>query len=307
MLDVGKLSLLREVATHGGISSAAEALQTSPSNVSQQLRRLERDCGVALLEPRGRGVRLTPAAERLVRHTEDVLEILESAETELVAGRDVPVRTVRLVGFHTFAIGLLGSVVDRLRARAPEVTLEFTQLEPEAAVTAVLARRADLAVIDEYEGFPIAPAPGIVRIELGGEPVRAYLPAGVTRAAEADWAMEPETSDSAKWSRSVCRSAGFEPRVRVVSPDPSVHRRLLEQGVAAAFLPLTVAADLPDTVRLANELPAVLHRTHTLVLRRGTHRSAAIEACRAAISAALADAVRPHAPATPKRVPRPES
>ena len=292
MLDVGKLTLLREVATHGGITSAAEALEMSPSNVSQQLRRLERAYGVALLEPRGRGISLTPAAERLVRRTEDVLEILEAAETELVSSRDIATRTVRLVGFHTFAVGLLGSMVTRLAALAPELSLEFTQLEPEASIDAVLTRRADVAVIDEYEGFPLEPAPGIVRIVLGEEPVRAYLPAGAMSAADADWAMEPETSDSAKWTRSVCRTAGFEPRARYVSPDPYVHRRLLEQGIAAAFLPATVAADLPADVRVADELPAILHRTHTLIMRRGAHRSAANEACRVAIAAALADAVR---------------
>lgn len=291
MLDVGKLALLREVATHGGITSAAVALETSPSNVSQQLRRLERQYGVALLEPRGRGVRLTPAAERLVRHAEDVLEILESAETELVSNRHIATRTVRLVGFHTFAVGLLGSVVTRLRTLAPELSLEFTQLEPEDSVDAVLARRADLAVIDEYEGLPLTPSPGIVRIVLGEEPVHAYLPAGATRAADADWAMEPETSDSAKWTRSVCRTAGFEPRARYVSPDPYVHRRLVEQGVAAAFLPATVAADLPAPIRLAAEIPRNLHRTDSLILRRGTHRSTVNDACRTAIADALADAI----------------
>ena len=291
MLDVGKLALLREVATHGGISSAAAALEMSASNVSQQLRRLERDYGVSLLEPRGRGVSLTPAAERLVRRTEEVLGMLEAAETELVSTRDTASRTVRLVGFHTFAVGLLGSVVAQLRALAPDLSLEFTQLEPDAAIDAVLARRADLAVIDEYAGLPLAPTPGIVRVVLGREPVRAYLPAGAEPAADASWAMEPAASDSATWMRSVCRTAGFEPRARYVSPDPYVHRRLLEQGIAAAFLPATVAADLPAHVRLADGIPAGLHRTHTLILRRGTERSASIDACRAAIAAALSDAV----------------
>ena len=288
MLDVNKLTLLREVAAHGGITAAADALRMSPSNISQQLRRLEREYGVALLESHGRGVRLTPAAARLVERTEDILEILEEAEGELASGRAENASTVRLAGFHTFAIGLLPGVIARLRESAPWLDLEFVQLDPEAAIDEVLARRADLAVVDEYRGLALPPAPGIVRIPLGEERIAAYLPGGVGDPAAAAWATEPATSDAFTWARGVCREAGFEPRVRFVSPDPHVHRRLLEQGIAAAFLPATAAFGLPPTVRLAPGLPADLRRNHTLILRRGTERSAANAACRAAIAAELA-------------------
>lgn len=294
MLDVTKLSLLREVGLQGGITNAAESLRMSPSNISQQLRRMEHEYGVALLEPHGRGVKLTAAAERLVRRTEDVLAILEAAETELTAHRKLGASTVRLVGFHTFAVGLLGSVVTHLAESAPTVTLEFDEREPESAIDEVLSRRADLAVIDEYAGFPLSPSPGIVRIALGREPVHAYLPAGVTRAEDAAWAMEPDTADAARWMRSVCRTAGFEPNVRFGSPDPYVHRRLVEQGLAAAFLPVTAAAGLTGGAHIAHELPAGLFRTHTLILRRGTERSAGNAACREAITWALEEAIGAH-------------
>lgn len=292
MLDVGKLALLREVAAHGGVTAAARALRTSPSNVSQQLRRLERDTGVALLESRGRGVRLTAAAQRLVARTEDILAILEEAETELGSRRGAGHDTVRLAGFHTFAVGLLGSVLARLRGLAPALSLEFVQLDPEAAVEEVLSRRADIAVIDEYLGFPLPPTPGLVRTALGDEPVRVYLPEGHDDPAAAPWAMEPPRSDAAKWAIGVCHAAGFDPRIRFASPDPYVHRRLLEQGVAAAFLPATVARGLPDSIRPAASFPSDLARTHALVTRRGTLRSPAIAACRSAIQTAFEEAIR---------------
>nr|WP_255529508.1 LysR family transcriptional regulator [Leucobacter edaphi] len=285
------MSLLREVAVHGGVTSAARALRMTPSNVSQQLRRLERDAGVALLEPRGRGVGLTPAAERLVRRAEDVLAILEEAESDLAAERSAGAGSVRLAGFHTFAAGLLGDVIARLHASAPGLELEFVQADPEEAFDEVLSRRADLAVIDEYDGHPLAPVPGLVRIPIGTEPIRALLPEGASDPATIDWAMEPAPSDAFRWARGVCRAAGFEPRVRFVSPDPNVHRSLLEQGVAAAFLPAIVADGLPSRIREVVDLPGPLRRTHALILRRGTERRPRIAACRAAITDALAAAL----------------
>src|SRR3984957_5820402 len=83
MLDVYRLRLLRELERRGTLAAVARALSYSPSAISQQLSQLEAETGVTLLEPVGRGVRLTPLARVLVAHTEVILERLEEAEAEL--------------------------------------------------------------------------------------------------------------------------------------------------------------------------------------------------------------------------------
>lgn len=291
MIDANKLALLREVSVHGGVTSAAAALLTTPSNVSQQIRRLERDTGVPLLESRGRGVALTPAGEQLVDRAEAILEILSEAETDLEYHRDTDGGTVRLAGFHTFAVGLLASVVHHLERIAPQVTLEYTQLDPESAVGEVLARRSDIAVVDEYPGFPMAPAAGLVRTVLGEERVDVYLPDGIDDPARVPWAMEPRRSDVAKWATSVCHEVGFAPHTRYVSPDPYVHRQLLEQGIAAAFLPATVSRGLHAGAEPSKLFPTGLARRHALISRRGTLRSPTVAATADAIRAAFAEVV----------------
>lgn len=291
MLDINKLALLREVFVHGGVTRAAEALQMSTSNVSQQIRRFEREIGVSLLTSEGRGVRLTPAAERLVERAEAILELISEAETDIDSLRDDAGGTVRLAGFHTFAVGLLGSVVRHLEVIAPTLTLEYVQLDPEAATNEVLARRADIAVVDEYRGYATPPIAGLVRAPIGEEPIHVYLPAGEPNPSSAPWAMEPLRSDAAKWAIGICREAGFEPRVRFSSPDPYVHRRLVEEGVAAGFLPAIVARGFPESIRPSELLPGSLSRTYALLARRGTLRSPAIRACHAAIVSAFNEAL----------------
>ena len=68
MFEVRRLRLLRELQLRGTLASVAEALSYSPSTISQQLAQLEKDAGVALLEPDGRRVRLTPYGEVLAAH-----------------------------------------------------------------------------------------------------------------------------------------------------------------------------------------------------------------------------------------------
>jgi molybdate transport repressor ModE-like protein len=288
VLDVRKLMLLREIAVHGGISSAARALEVSPSSVSQQISKLEEQAGVALLKAAGRGVELTPPALRLVAHTEAIIATLEEAQSELAADQTEVSGVVHLVAFHTFAIGLLGSVTRHLQDLAPALTLAFTELDPDEAIAELSARRADIAVADEYPGIPLPPSRGLVRADLGTEPIYAFAPTATADLESLRWAMEPHDSDSFRWARNICRSAGFEPKIGFESPDPFVHRQLVEQGLAAAFLPAIVARDIPaPAVPLTGRLPGGLHRTLVTLVRRGTQQSAPIRACRAAIEAAF--------------------
>ena len=64
MLDLHRLTLLREVKLRGSMSAAARELSYSHSAISQQLGVLEKETGVVLLEKVGRNVRLTCGRRR---------------------------------------------------------------------------------------------------------------------------------------------------------------------------------------------------------------------------------------------------
>lgn len=64
-MDVRHLELLRELGQRGTLAAVAEATYRTPSAVSQQLRTAERDLGVPLVEPVGRGLRLTAEGQLL--------------------------------------------------------------------------------------------------------------------------------------------------------------------------------------------------------------------------------------------------
>jgi DNA-binding transcriptional LysR family regulator len=68
------------------VAAVADALQFTPSAVSQQLAVLEREAGVPLLEKAGRGLRLTDPALVLVAHAEALLERAARAVADLAAG-----------------------------------------------------------------------------------------------------------------------------------------------------------------------------------------------------------------------------
>jgi DNA-binding transcriptional LysR family regulator len=85
MLDVKRLSILREVAHQNSFSAAADALYLSQSAVSQQIATLEREVGMRLLDRTREGPKLTDAGRVLVGHAEAAIARLEEAERDLAS------------------------------------------------------------------------------------------------------------------------------------------------------------------------------------------------------------------------------
>jgi len=71
------------VARTGSVRQAADALALTHGAVSRRISKLSQALGLPLLEPDGRGVRLTPAGERLAKATADGFAIITGALTEL--------------------------------------------------------------------------------------------------------------------------------------------------------------------------------------------------------------------------------
>src|SRR5918997_663319 len=171
MLDVRRLRLLRELHARGTIAAVADALQYTPSAVSQQLAVLEREAGVELLEPAGRSVRLTDAALVLVEHAGVLLERAELAAAGTVAGR------ARIASFQSTALKLAVPAMQTLGREAPALRCELVESEPEESLPALALGDVDLVLADEWQHQPLARLVGVTREDLHRDPVRLVLPA----------------------------------------------------------------------------------------------------------------------------------
>src|ERR671932_750166 len=177
MLHLGRLRLLRELRDRGTIAAVADALQFTPSAVSQQLALLEREAGVPLLERAGRGVRLTDAALVLVGHAEALLERAALAEADLAAAAGTVAGRARVAGFESVALRLALPAMAELARDAPGLRCELVEAEPEQALPALALGDVDLVLGDEWQHQPWRLPPGVQRHELMEDRVRILLPA----------------------------------------------------------------------------------------------------------------------------------
>lgn len=120
-----QLRVFREVARHRSFTRAARALHLSQSAVSQQIKALEQDVGMALFEQIGRSVHLAAAGEELLRRSAPALELLREAGESLAAMRGVRRGALKLGAVSTakyFAPHLLSA----FRPDHPEMTIKFS-------------------------------------------------------------------------------------------------------------------------------------------------------------------------------------
>ena len=282
MLDTRRLLVLREVAAHGSVSGAAEALGYTPSAVSQQLAALEREAGRALIERRGRGIALTETARLLLPHAHDVLAALERADATLARAASELTGTVRLASFPTATRALLPAPLASLRETHPRLRVELIELEPHESLPALALGRVDVAVAHEYDLVGRDAARDLRRAEILREPLllaelgelggRARLADYAAR----DWIAPPVSTSCGELVRRACRAAGFEPRIVADTGDFSVACSLAAAGVGVALVPrLGAYAAAGISLR---ELDPPLERRVFLASRAGSEEHPLIRA-----------------------------
>jgi DNA-binding transcriptional LysR family regulator len=260
MHDLRLLSVLREVALRGSFSAAAEALDYTQPAVSQQIARLERQVGVKLIEREPRGIRLTPAGDVLVRHTERILAQIAAAEAELGEVAAQARGRLRIASFATAAGTLVPRAVAAFRRVRPSVEVEISLLDPPDSIPAVRRGDLDVAIVEEGGFAGDTPTDGLAVEHLLEDRMWVSLPADhplATRHAidladlrDEDWmlaCLSGTCADSNVVLRA-CREAGFQPRIAYTSDDYFAIQGLVASGMGVALIPGLGLASTRDDV-----------------------------------------------------------
>lgn len=246
------LRILVELARRGSMREVAEATGYSTSAISTQLAALERDAGVPLLEPDGRGVRLTPAGRRLVDHARTILAAADAARADLAADAPIAGR-VRVAAYSSALADDCLAVTQALRLSHPDLTLELEEREPDEAFALVQDGAVDLAIVYDYALAPRPPREGVEVDVVCTAPMVLALPASaavprlvghardLAVLADADWIVNSRGADDDELLARVTAVAGFVPHVRHRVDALDVVQTLIAAGLGVALIPALIA------------------------------------------------------------------
>lgn len=235
-MDVRRLELLRELAERGSITAVAKATNRTASAVSQQLKVLEREAGIALTERRGRGIELTGAGRILAQTATDVAVALERAEALWEDFKQAPRGEVTLTIFPTGGQMLLPGVLTAI-AGVTGLTLSCTDQDPLLPDFADLTPDFDIVVADAPGVLPSWRERGLAVVPLMTEPLDVALPENHPLAAKAT--LSPADVINETW---VGVPLGFPydrilRQIETINGSPAtIGQRFLDNGIVEAVV-----------------------------------------------------------------------
>src|SRR5579859_468498 len=183
-MNLQDLRYLVAVAEHRHFGRAAEACNVSQPTLSSQIKKLEDELGVTLLERTNKRVDMTPVGRQILTHAQKALAEAGQMEAVARAARDPLVGPLKLGVIPTLAPYLMPLILKPLKQGYPELTIELWEDQTRALVEGLRNHRLDAALLATETD-----APEITEIVLFEEPLLAALPrnhrlAGAKRVSE---------------------------------------------------------------------------------------------------------------------------
>jgi LysR family transcriptional regulator, hca operon transcriptional activator len=147
-MELRHLRYFIAVAEEGSLTNAAERrLHTAQPSLSRQIRDLEMEIGVKLLERRARGIVLTPAGRIFLDHARLVLMQIDTA-CEAARGTEQPDKQGFVIGFLPGQeVIWLSESLRILREEAPDVEVTLTTRSSPELADALMQGKIDVALL----------------------------------------------------------------------------------------------------------------------------------------------------------------
>ena len=170
-MNLQDLRYLVAVAETRHFGRAAQECNVSQPTLSSQIRKLEEELGVMLLERTNKRVDLTPVGSQILIHAREALAQAAHMQAVASAARDPLVGSIKLGVIPTLAPYLMPLILKPLRKQYPGLAIELWEDQTRALIEGLRNHRLDAALL----ATP-ADAPEITEIALFDEPLLAALP-----------------------------------------------------------------------------------------------------------------------------------
>lgn len=253
-MNLRDLSYLVAVADHRHFGRAAEACFVSQPTLSTQIKKLEKELGVELIERSPRHVLLTPAGEQVVDRARKVLAETETIRAIARHAQDPEGGSIRLGLFPTLGPYLLPHVVPLLRKRFPRLELLLVEEKTEQVLDRLRDGRLDAGILAQPVGDdalhvePLFSEDFVLAVPTGHRLADAQEPVDLSALAGEDVLLLEEGHCLREQALSVCQLAGAGERRGFRATSLETLRQMVAAGVGVTLLPeLAVRPPVPPS------------------------------------------------------------
>lgn len=249
-MELRQLRYFVAIAEEGNFSRAARRLYISQPPLSIQIKNLEEELGVQLLERSNRGVSLTPAGTVFFEETKAVLDRLDLAREKALMADRGEVGTLS-VGFVSIAdYGILPPALKQFRADFPNVQVQLHELTTDSQIVDLRAGRLDLGIglapVDEPDlEFEVMLREELVLAAPTGDwhpALRGQGAVSLSALARENFIIPPRDIAPGLYDLtiSLCRAAGYSPLITQHARQMQTVIGLVSCGMGCALVPSSV-------------------------------------------------------------------
>ncbi|MFJ3959158.1 LysR family transcriptional regulator [Arthrobacter sp. NPDC090010] len=205
-MNIRRVALFLEVVDHGTVTAAAEAVQLAQPALSRQLKALQAELGIKLLEPSGQRLVLTPGGEAFVPIARELVRQQRYANQAVAVLRWGCVKELRCVATIATIRGVLSRYIAEAGTRIPMIS---ARVGGHFGLDAELSKGADFVI------SPVRPSDDLEHELLGSGSLRVHVGQGH------EW-----------HGRASVDFSELEDRTLIVHPSQTVSRQILEEALA---------------------------------------------------------------------------
>ncbi|MFP7723489.1 DNA-binding transcriptional regulator OxyR [Lysobacter sp. A3-1-A15] len=277
-MNLRDLKYLVALADHKHFGRAAGACFVSQPTLSTQIRKLEDELGVSLVERAPRRVMLTPVGRDIAERARKVISDVEQMSEIARRSQDPEAGTVRLGLFPTLGPYLLPHVVPGLRKRFPRLELLLVEEKTDQVLARLRDGRLDAGILalpihdDQLHVEPLFDEPFLLAVPQ--EHALAKQPSlDIGQLDDQHLLLLEEGHCLRDQALDVCRLSGASERDGFRATSLETLRQMVAAGVGITLLPmLAVQPPVPPSpdVRLLRFKGEAPHRQIAMVWRRSS-------------------------------------
>jgi DNA-binding transcriptional LysR family regulator len=284
-MNLRQLRSLVAIADERHFTRAAAREHVAQPALSQQIRSLEAEIGLALVERTTRKVAMTQAGDLLVARARRALAELDAASSELQSLAGVQAGHLSVGALHTMGPVDLSLLLATFHDRYPAVEMTVREQSSEELAEMLRDDEIDLAFLSVTERIQ---SRGLFFRRLISEELVVALPAEHALAGRAELRLAELASEPFVSFREGARlrellvgaaaGAGFEPRIALESNEILRIRNLVSRGLGVAIVPRSDVERPGSPVAVCDLVDPPLTRDITLASREQRRPSPAAEA-----------------------------
>lgn len=227
-MELLQLRYFCHAAKSENFSATAKAFSVPASNISQTVKRLEKEIGVTLFNRNSNRVTLNERGKEFYKKIKDALEMINTATAN--ANREA--NAVMKIGIFSNR-RIVMQAIEKFQKQYCNIDLVLSHDRQKAK------EDFDLIISDKLEAIPDLKAKKFFSEKMLLASSSDFIKGKITvnDIKQTPFVSMPEGTSLYDTNQKICASLGFSPRIAIQSDDPFYIRKCIELGLGICFIP----------------------------------------------------------------------